>query len=71
MSILLQDTKSLKYINATVGWTQQHREARVFRQGRDALFFCYLTGLPNMIMLFEFTDRRMNFNFPVTDDLGN
>ena len=71
MNILLQDTETLKFIGPKAGWTKKHDEARSFQRGVDALFFCYNAGIPNMVMLFEFTDRRMNFSFPVTDNRGD
>ena len=70
MKILLQDTQTLKFIGPTAGWTKDHDEARNFQRGLDALFFCFNARFPNMVMLFEFSDRRMNFSFPVTDDRG-
>jgi hypothetical protein len=71
MNILLQDRRTLKYIDPMAGWTDKRNEARSFRQGLDALFFCYNTGLPNMAMLFDFADSRNNFSFPVTDHRGD
>jgi hypothetical protein len=43
MNILLQDRRTLKYIDPMAGWTDKRNEARSFRQGLDALFFCYNT----------------------------
>ena len=71
MNILLQSTKTLKYIDTTAGWTTTHGEARIFTRGMDALYYCYNTRIPNMTMLYEFTDSRMNFTFPVTDSRGD
>jgi len=71
MKILLQDTQTLKFIGPTAGWTKDPDEARNFQRGVDALIFCYNAAIPNMVMLFEFTDRRMNFRFPVTDYRGD
>lgn len=67
MRILLQDTRTHNYIGTKPRWTTNHSEARTFPHGMDALFFCYDARIPNMVMLFEFTDGRMNFSFPVTD----
>ena len=71
MKILLQNTRTLKYITSMAGWTTKHGEARVFGHGLEAFNFCFNTGMPNMRMVVEFTDSRMNFSLPITDAQGD
>ena len=68
MNIILQNTITQQYIGPSTGWTTRQGEARVFQYGIDALIFCYNSGNLNMIMLYRFTDSRMNFSIPVTDE---
>ena len=67
MNILLQNKRTLAYVQGANGWTARHEQARVFGTGLEALFFCFNEHTANMQILGEFADRRMNFSFPVMD----
>ena len=67
MKILLQNKKTLNYVRGVRGWTALHEQAREFRTGLEALFFCFNQHTADMQILGEFADRRMNFSFPVMD----
>ena len=70
MNILLQNTRTLNYVQGASGWTAKHEKARVFGTGLDALFYCFNRHIAHMQILGEFADRRMNFSLPVTDLRG-
>ena len=71
MNILLQNKKTLNYVNGLSGWTTKRENARVFATGIEALFFCFNRHVANMQILGEFVDARMNFTMPVTDLQGD
>jgi len=67
MNILLQNKKTLRYVEWGGGWTPSSTTARVFQSGLEALFYCLNHHSANMQILGEFSDQRMNFTIPVTD----
>jgi hypothetical protein len=67
MNILLQNTKTLNYVQKGGGWTDHPESARVFGTGLEAMLFCLDHDFGNMQILGEFADTRMNFAFPVAD----
>jgi len=67
MNVLLQNKRTLNYVSGLSDWTTKHEKARVFETGLEALFFCFNRHIPNMQIVGEFADARMNFTFPVTD----
>jgi len=71
MNILLQNKRTLDFVQGERGWTASQEKARVFGTGLEALFFCFNRHIANMQILGEFADRRMNFSFPVTDLRGD
>ena len=70
MIILLQDTRTLEYVDAMEGWTSQHDRARIFQRAPDAVAFCGNTGVAKMALIFEFTRSGLNFSLPVSNDDG-
>lgn len=71
MNILLQNKRTLNYVQDASGWTAKRERARVFGTGLEALFFCFNRHIANMQILGEFADRRLNFSFPVMDARGD
>ncbi|MBE0540545.1 MAG: hypothetical protein IH623_04080 [Verrucomicrobia bacterium] len=71
MNVLLQNKRTLNYVEGFSGWTAKHEKARVFETGLEALFFCFNRHITNMLILGEFVDARMNFTLPVTDLRGD
>ena len=71
MNILLQNKRTLNYVEGPSGWTTKHDRARVFGTGLEALFFCFNRHIANMQILGEFFYARMNFTLPVTDLRGD
>lgn len=71
MNILLQNKRTLNYVEGTTGWTTRRDKAHVFGTGLEAVFFCLNHHIANMQILGEFTDQRMNFSVPVTDYRGD
>ena len=71
MNILLQNKKTLHYIEQSGGWTPRPQDARLFRTGLEAMLFCLDHDFANMQILGEFADARMNFILPVTDLRSN
>ena len=71
MNILLQNKRTLSYVEDLSGWTTKRESALVFRTGLEALFFCFNRHITNMQILGEFADARMNFIIPVTDLRGD
>jgi hypothetical protein len=71
MNILLQNKKTLNYVNGLSGWTKKPEKAQVFGTGLEALFFCFNRRIANMQILGNFLDARMNFTMPVTDLRGD
>jgi hypothetical protein len=67
MNILLQDKRTLHYVEGNAGWTTHAMQARVFDTGLEAIFFCFNHQIINMQILARFSDERMNFTVPVTD----
>ena len=67
MNILLQNKRTLSYVKGLSAWTTEREQARIFRTGLEALFFCFDRNIANMQILGEFPDARMNFTIPVTD----
>jgi len=67
MNIVLQNKKTLKYVEDIGGWTTKHHQARVFATGLEAILFCLEHDIHDMEILGEFADRRMNFAVAVTD----
>ena len=67
MTILLQNKRTLHYVEGTGGWTAQVELARVFDTGLEAISFCLNHQVVNMQILGKFADSRMNFAVPVTD----
>lgn len=71
MNLLLQNKRTLNYVQGLTGWTTKREKARVFETGLEALFFCFNRHIRNMQILGEFVDARMNFTFPVSDVRGD
>jgi len=71
MNILLQNKRTLHYVEGTTGWTRHAEKARVFGTGLEAIFFCLNHDIANMQILGQFADERMNFTMPVTDLRGS
>jgi hypothetical protein len=71
MNILLQNKRTLNYVEGVTGWTTKHEKARVFGTGIEALFFCFNRHIKNMQILGEFVNARLNFIVPVTDLRGD
>jgi hypothetical protein len=71
MNILLQNKRTLNYVQGATGWTPDHEKARVFSTGLEAMFFCLNGRIANMQIFGEFADARMNFTIPVTDLRGD
>jgi hypothetical protein len=71
MTILLQNKRTLNYVEGTTGWTAKREKARVFGTGLEAMFFCLHRHIANMQILGQFADERMNFTVPVTDLRGD
>ena len=67
MNIVLQNKKTLKYVEDIGGWTSKHGQARVFATGLEAVLFCLEHDIHDMQILGKFADQRMNFAVPVTD----
>ena len=70
MKILLQNRKTLNFLEATTGWTPNHAEARNFSSGLEAMFYCLNHHIADMQILGKFADQRMDFTVPVTDLRG-
>ncbi len=71
MNILLQNKRTLNYVEGATGWTTKRERAHVFETGVEALFFCFNSHIKNMQILGEFANARMNFTVPVTDLRGD
>lgn len=71
MNILLQNKRTLSYVEGLSDWTTEREKARVFGTGLEALFFCFNRHIANTQILGEFLDARMNSTIPVTDLRGN
>ena len=71
MTILLQNKRTLRFVEGAAGWTPLIARARVFETGLQALFFCLNHHIANMQILGKFADRRMDFAVPVTDLRGD
>ena len=71
MNILLQNKRSLKYVEWGGGWTPRAQGARAFHSGLEAMFYCLNNHFADMQILGEFADARMNFTVPVTDQHGD
>ncbi len=71
MTILLQDQQTLRYVERAGRWTSEYREAQVFATGLEAILFCFDNNIPNMQLVGEFADRRLNFTVPVTNARGD
>ena len=67
MNIVLQNKKTLKYVEDVGGWTTKHDQARVFATGLEAILYCLEHDIHDMQILGKFADQRMNFAVPVTD----
>ncbi|HWX23267.1 MAG TPA: hypothetical protein VN578_25470 [Candidatus Binatia bacterium] len=67
MKILLQNKRTLNYLEGTARWTPDHSKARVFGTGLEAILFCLKHHIANTQILGEFNDERMNFTVSVTD----
>ena len=74
MKILLQNKKSLNYVQGTAGgptlWTPDSEKAHEFPTGIEALLFCLSHRIRNMQILGRFLNRRMDFVLSVTDLRG-
>jgi hypothetical protein len=70
MNILLQNKKSLSYVEWGGRWTRSPESARVFQSGLEALFYCLNNHCIDMQVIGEFADARMNFTMQVTDRRG-
>ena len=71
MKILLQNKRTLKFLESTAGWTPNQAMARIFGTGLDAMLFCLNHNMSNMQIVGEFADRRMDFTIPITDRRGS
>jgi hypothetical protein len=71
MLILLQDKRTLRYVEGAGSWTSEYKQARVFATGLQAILFCYENDIQNMQLVGGFADRRLNFAVPVTDERGD
>ena len=71
MSILLQNKRTMRFLDGGGGWTPHRAQARIFGTGLEAVFFCLNHQLANMQILAAFTDWRMDFTVPVTDLRGD
>ena len=71
MNILLQNKRTLNYVEGTEGWTASCDKARRFGTGLEAVFFCLNHHMAHMQILGQFADQRMNFTVPVTDLRGD
>jgi hypothetical protein len=70
MNILLQNKKSLSYVEWGGGWTPRAESACIFDSGLEAVVYCLNHHLVDMQIRGEFADARMNFTVPVTDNRG-
>ncbi len=71
MNILLQNKKTKDYVEEGGGWTARAEQARVFRTGLEAIFYCLHHQCADMQISGEFADSRMNFTVAVTDVRGD
>ena len=71
VNILLQNKRTLNYVEGVSGWTTKRQKARVFGTGLEALFFCFNHDIANMQIVGDFGDARVNFAIPVTDLRGD
>jgi hypothetical protein len=67
MTILLQNKKTLDYVQGPARWTTDVDQARVFDTGMEAMWFCLHHDIGDMQILGKFVDTRMDFTVPVTD----
>jgi hypothetical protein len=71
MNIVLQNKRTLNYVQGASGWTAAPDKARMFGTGLEAIFFCLNHHMANMQLLGRFLDPRLNFSVPVTDLRGD
>ena len=71
MNILLQNKRTLNYVECRGGWTTRAEKARVFHSGLEAMVYCFNHHFADMQILGEFADARMNFTVSVTDHRGD
>jgi hypothetical protein len=71
MKILLQNKRTLDFLEGTTEWTPDPEKARVFETGLEAILFCLNHHIENTQILGEFRDERINFTVPVTDLRGD
>jgi hypothetical protein len=70
MKILLQNTRTLNYVDDAACWTANPDQAQIFATGLEAMVYCLDHHMANMQILGEFNDPRLNFTVPVTDLRG-
>jgi len=70
MTILLQNKKTLSYVEGPATWTPDAGKAHVFGSGIEAITYCFNHHIADMQILGKFVDARMDFTVPVTDLRG-
>ena len=65
MNIFVQNTKTLKYVQADGKWTSQREKALVFQTWLEALCFCLNRHLSGMQIRGESPSSGLSFTVPV------
>jgi hypothetical protein len=67
MSVYLQSLRTEKFVQGPEKWTDHAEQAREFRGGTDALFFCYQHHLADMQILGRFAEPEKDFTIPLKE----
>ena len=68
MIIVLQNCKSLAYLNANAEWTDDLRTALTFGSSNEAIRFALQNNVSSAQVVLKFRDKNYDFALPISDD---
>jgi hypothetical protein len=66
MKVFLQNTRTLKYVEAPDAWTTQVSRAMEFEDSGAAIQFCFDHELPQMRVVLHFAEFDYDVHMPVS-----
>jgi hypothetical protein len=68
MKVLVQDCKSLLYLNADCQWVEKTDNAMQFSSGASAIEFCAQCRIPRAQVVLKFDHPKDDIKFPISEE---